>query len=156
MNGLDGAYRPRRGRRQPETSAASARPRRIVNGTSPRTTLAGNGTWWRPAAPYTTGNRAAPAKPLRHDEVMGILWEALPRLKAEYGVRVLWLFGSVARDEANHDSDVDIYDKTTLLGLVGCQQALEALLGCPVDLSEPKTPYPDLRAGVMAERIQVE
>ena len=70
------------------------------------------------------------------------------------------MFGFVARDEANHDSDVDnlfeFNDKTTLLGFVGCQQALEALPGCPVDPAEPKNLYPDLQAGVMAEWIQLD
>lgn len=56
----------------------------------------------------------------------------------EMGVKSLMLFGSVARDEATPDSDVDILVEFNrpmgLFGLIELQNRLEELLGCKVDL----------------------
>jgi predicted nucleotidyltransferase len=47
-------------------------------------------------------------KPLTRDDVLARLRAALPDLRARYGVTRLGLFGSVARNEAGPDSDVDL------------------------------------------------
>ena len=56
----------------------------------------------------------------------------------EFGVRSLWLFGSVARDEASADSDVDLvvgFDAPpTFSGFMKLRILLEDLLGVEVDL----------------------
>ena len=42
---------------------------------------------------------------MRRDEILAILRSEAPRLRAEFGVKSLALFGSVARDEAGPGSD---------------------------------------------------
>jgi uncharacterized protein len=90
--------------------------------------------------------------------------EALRRL-AEYrdeltamGARSLSLFGSVARDEAGPDSDVDIlieFDRPLSLFYLGrIQIRLEEILGQRVDLVMPESLRPRLRARVLAEAVR--
>lgn len=69
-------------------------------------------------------------------------------LAAEHGVRLIGVFGSVARGEDRVDSDVDLLVELPpdigLLGLGRFQQAAEDLLGASVDL----VPEADLKPGV--------
>lgn len=51
-------------------------------------------------------DRALP--PPRREEVVATLRRVLPILRCKYGVERLGLFGSVARDEATQESDVDL------------------------------------------------
>ncbi|MBY0432000.1 MAG: nucleotidyltransferase domain-containing protein, partial [Rhodospirillales bacterium] len=57
-----------------------------------------------------------------------------------FGVRSLSLFGSVVRDEARHDSDIDLIvafepgHPSGLFQFVELKHTLEGLLGQPVDL----------------------
>jgi predicted nucleotidyltransferase len=71
----------------------------------------------------------------------------------------LTLFGSVARDEAIKESDVDLlveFDKSMgLFTFLELQSYLETLLGCAVDLGTMKSLKPRLRARVMAEAVHV-
>ncbi len=70
--------------------------------------------------------------------------EAIERLAAHkaqlssLGVKSLALFGSVARDEASADSDVDMLVEfegpATFAQYMDLKFFLEDLLGCPVDL----------------------
>lgn len=80
--------------------------------------------------------------------------DALERL----GVSSLLVFGSVARDEAGVDSDVDLiveFNKPVgYLGLVHTQRELEALLGCRVDLATPGMIRKELRDRIYAEAIR--
>jgi len=54
----------------------------------------------------------------------------------KYGVTAMALFGSVARDEQQEDSDVDIaYEgQPNLFVRIRMKRELESLLGCKVDL----------------------
>ena len=58
-------------------------------------------------------------------------------VQAHRGTEV-WVFGSVARDEDDAESDLDLLvrfeDGASLFDLVGLEQDLEALLGVPVDV----------------------
>ena len=69
------------------------------------------------------------------------------------------LFGSVARDEAQPGSDVDIFvmfqDPATLDGFMGLKAELEALLEAPVDLATSKSLRPALRALVEKDFLDV-
>lgn len=71
---------------------------------------------------------------------------------AAFGLRRLALFGSVARDEAGPDSDVDVLVEfegiTTLDRYAGLYDRLEDLLGRPVDLATPDMVRPFMRAAV--------
>jgi len=75
------------------------------------------------------------------------------------GVESLTLFGSVARGEATHASDVDLlvaFDRPTgYFGLVRLQLFLQALLGRDVDLGTPGSLRPAMRARVEEEAIRV-
>ncbi|MBA1147478.1 nucleotidyltransferase family protein [Ectothiorhodospiraceae bacterium WFHF3C12] len=92
--------------------------------------------------------------------------EALRRLQAhktrlarEYGVMDLALFGSVARDDAEATSDIDVLVEfdgpATSKRYFGVQFYLEDLLGCPVDLVTEKALRPELRPYVEREAIHV-
>ena len=74
---------------------------------------------------------------------------------AAHGIRGLRVFGSVARGEDRPDSDLDLLgDLPTGMGLIGlarARDALEAIVGCPVDL----VPASDLKPG-MRERVAAE
>jgi predicted nucleotidyltransferase len=76
-----------------------------------------------------------------------------------YGVKSLALFGSVARGEARHDSDVDVlveFDRPTgLFGLVALQLRLEELLGNPVDLGTPDSLKESIRSRILEECVYV-
>ncbi|GLV48963.1 nucleotidyltransferase [Thermus sp. LT1-2-5] len=64
--------------------------------------------------------------------------EEIRRLCAKYGVQDVRVFGSVARWEADEESDLDLLvtlePGRTLLDLGGLQYELESLLGCRVDV----------------------
>jgi len=74
-------------------------------------------------------------------------------LSAQYGVKSLALFGSVARDEATSSSDVDLIAEFSrpvgYFDLFALQNHLEIILGCPVDLGTPDSLKPRLRQRVM-------
>ena len=73
----------------------------------------------------------------------------------EAGVKSLKLFGSVVRDEARPESDIDILVEFSrpigLLAFVRLKQRLAELLGRPVDLVTPEALKPPLRDGILHE-----
>jgi len=76
---------------------------------------------------------------------------------AAMGADSLSLFGSVARDEAGPDSDVDILIDFTrpldLFDLGRIQVRLEEILNERVDLVLTRALRPQLRANILAEAI---
>ena len=55
----------------------------------------------------------------------------------EYGIQLMGVFGSIARDEARLDSDVDVVVKLLkqdMFNLIGIKQDLEGILNIPIDL----------------------
>ena len=95
---------------------------------------------------------------MRRDEAVRLLAEHREELEA-MGVTSLALFGSVARDEAGPDSDVDLlveFDRPTgYFGLVRLQLFLQEVLGRAVDLGTPGSLRPALRERVRRETIHV-
>jgi predicted nucleotidyltransferase len=75
------------------------------------------------------------------------------------GIVHLRVFGSVARGEADHRSDVDLiaeFDdekKMTLLDMVGLENRLSELLQVKVDLTPAKTMKPRVRATADEEAV---
>ena len=71
------------------------------------------------------------------------------------GVRRLGVFGSVARDEAGPESDVDIlveFDPIPdLYEFAALRDRLAEILGCPVDLATPDGLRPRVRSRVLDE-----
>jgi len=95
---------------------------------------------------------------MRRDEVLAILAEHQDEIRAQ-GVTSLSLFGSVARDEAGPESDVDILVEIgqrpfSLLDLAGLQIYLEEILDCKVDLITTGAIKEQLRDRILQESIR--
>ena len=94
---------------------------------------------------------------MKRDEVLLILAAHREQLKA-LGVKSLNLFGSVARDEARPDSDVDFLVEFSepggLFQLFRAQHYLEDILGCDVDLGTEDALREHLREPVLKEVIR--
>jgi predicted nucleotidyltransferase len=96
---------------------------------------------------------------MKRDDVIRILKKERGELAAQYNISSLSLFGSVARNEARTDSDVDLLvefnQPVGLFQFIELQQRLEALLGCKVDLGTPRSLKPRLKEQVLREAIRV-
>ena len=78
-------------------------------------------------------SKSAPVR----SQVLQILKEMKPLLKEKYGVTHLGVFGSVARNEATPESDVDVViemEEPCLFTAVHIKEALEDALQVRVDL----------------------
>ena len=75
---------------------------------------------------------------MRREEVLKVLGRHREELTADFSVKSLRLFGSVARDEAEAESDIDLlidFHKTpSLFEFLRLRTYLEDLLGAYVDL----------------------
>lgn len=93
---------------------------------------------------------------MKRDQVLAIIAQNREKLR-ELGVKSLFLFGSVARDEARSDSDVDFLVDFTQQGgffqLLQVQYYLEDILGCSVDLGTRDSLKEHLRQPVLKELI---
>ncbi len=96
---------------------------------------------------------------MRREEVLRILSLHRSALEQRHAVRFLALFGSVARDEASPESDVDLLvDFATRPGFDGymrLKEELESLLGRPVDLIMTGALKPSVRPEIEREAIRV-
>ena len=81
------------------------------------------------------------------------------RIAGKYGAHHVRIFGSVARGEADPQSDVDFLvdldPGRSLLDLGGLQFELEALLECPVDVVTERGLKPRIRERVLREAVPV-
>jgi len=85
---------------------------------------------------------------------------SLPDLRQRYGLRDVWLFGSVVRGEASPDSDLDVlvtFDNQhlSLLEFIQLEQELSDLLQVQVDLIERDTLKPTIGKEILREAIAV-
>ncbi len=76
------------------------------------------------------------------------------------GIARLYLFGSVARQEAGADSDVDLFFDTdnprfSLIELVDVQDRVSAILGTETDVMTRASLHPMLRDKIEAEALRV-
>ncbi len=96
---------------------------------------------------------------MKRDEALKILGAHSTELKQRYKVKSLAVYGSVSRDEARDDSDVDVlvqYEKIPgLFGYMDLKARLEELLGCAVDLGMPEALRPRIKPRVLKEAIIV-
>jgi uncharacterized protein len=93
--------------------------------------------------------------------------EAIEKLKGQadaikaLGATSLYLFGSVARDDAGPESDLDLfidYDKKkkfSLLDLVGIKHHLEDELSIEVDLTTRNSLHPRLKTKIENSAIRI-
>ena len=81
----------------------------------------------------------------------------IARLAAKHGAMNIRVFGSVARDQAKQDSDldllIDVGPKTSSWFPAGLILDLENLLGCRVEVVTEKGLDPALRDQVLSEAI---
>ena len=96
---------------------------------------------------------------MTRDEVLKVLRAHKATLSQRFGVIDLVLFGSVARDQASKDSDIDILVRfdgpTTSKRYFGTQFYLEDLLARSVDLVTQKALRVELRPYVEREAVHV-
>ncbi len=70
----------------------------------------------------------------------------------KFGITKMGVFGSIARGNANEDSDIDIVvelNKRNLLNRIGLKMSLEGFLGMPVDV----VTYRENLSPLLKERI---
>lgn len=83
--------------------------------------------------------------------------EEILRLCARYGARNVRVFGSVARGQADVQSDIDFLVEMepgrSLFDLGGLQYELEQLLGCPVDIVTERGLKVRIRERVLREAV---
>ena len=93
------------------------------------------------------------------EELIRILRQAMPELRARHGVLHLDLFGSYAKGSPRPDSDVDLLvtfeGEATFSGYMGLKEDLEALLGRSVDLVTATGLKPRIREAVLSELLHV-
>ena len=96
---------------------------------------------------------------MKRSNVLHILRAHQTEFTRQYHVKSLSLFGSVARDEAGDESDVDLLvEFSQPIGLflfIEFQQRLEALLGGRVDLGTLRSLKPRIKEQVLQEAIRV-
>ena len=92
--------------------------------------------------------------------------DAIAKLRAheaelkQLGVEHLYLFGSTARDNAQQESDVDLffdYDraKLSLFGLMDVKERTSSILGCNADIMTRDSLHKALRARIEATAVPV-
>ncbi len=85
--------------------------------------------------------------------------EEILRIAARHGARNVRVFGSLARGEADAQSDLDFLVELepgrSLLDLGGLQYELESLLGCRVDVVTERGLKPRIRERVIREAVPV-
>ena len=95
---------------------------------------------------------------MNKEQILSLLAEHQNDLD-RYGVKSLALFGSVVRDEAGADSDIDMLvefkGRATFDAYMDLKFYLEELLGKPVDLVTQKALRPQLRPRIERELVYV-
>jgi uncharacterized protein len=103
--------------------------------------------------------RANYAWRMTRDQTLAALARAKPELARRFGVVRLALFGSVVRNQASADSDVDIVVRfdgpATATRYFGVQFFLEDMLGSPVDLVTEQALRPELKPYIERELVNV-
>ena len=92
------------------------------------------------------------------NEIKRILQENKNLFYENYGVRILGIFGSYARDSATEESDLDLlvdFEKPQGFKIMNVWDSLENLVGVKVDLASVKYLRPRLRALIEKELVYV-
>jgi uncharacterized protein len=96
---------------------------------------------------------------MNRQEILNRLTEQTDRMRRQFAVKHLSVFGSIARNEATESSDADILVEfdgpATFDGYMDLKFFLEDLLGIPVDLVTDNSIRPLLRPVIEREAIRV-
>ena len=96
---------------------------------------------------------------MKRSQAVHLLRQKRKELSEQYPIKSLSLFGSVARDEARPDSDIDILVEFNhpvgLFQFITLQQRLEEILGCEVDLGTLRSLKPYIKQQVLQEAVRV-
>lgn len=89
------------------------------------------------------------------EEKKGLINSSLPFLKKKFNVSKIGIFGSIARNESNIDSDIDIlveFDKIPgLFAFIELENYLTVLLGRKADLVTKNALKPIVKKEVMKD-----
>jgi hypothetical protein len=89
------------------------------------------------------------------EEIKAKICAIAPEIEEHFGVKILGVFGSVARGEAKPDSDVDVLFDTTrrigLMNVVKTQSFIEDALDRPVDLVDDVALRTNVRVLIQAD-----
>jgi uncharacterized protein len=100
---------------------------------------------------------AVTGRPRSRDAVLAAVRAELPRLREQYRVSRLILFGSAARDEMTAESDVDfaveLVGEQRLLDVIDLSGDLTYLLGRPADVLPLDRLKPNVREALEIEGI---
>ncbi|MGB9856453.1 MAG: nucleotidyltransferase family protein, partial [Caldisericum exile] len=91
-------------------------------------------------------------------EITQILAEHKEEIRQKYGVKIIGIFGSYARNEQKETSDIDILielEKPIGLKFFELWDHLEKLLGCEVDLVRQKILREEIRDDVLKEVVLI-
>jgi predicted nucleotidyltransferase len=97
---------------------------------------------------------------MKRDQVITLLKQHEPEFR-NAGVGALFLFGSVARDQADDASDIDVFfdlarpQGFTLFDLMALQERMQEILGGKVDLMTRKGIHPRRRPRIEADAVRV-
>ena len=96
---------------------------------------------------------------MKRARALDLLRKSKPELVQRFGVRRLALFGSIARDNARPESDVDVLVEfdgpANSARYFGLQFHLEDLFGCRVDLVTDKALRAELRPFIERDAVHV-
>jgi len=91
--------------------------------------------------------------------VLRRLTGSIKEIRQRFSVKALSIFGSIARDEASDNSDVDVLvvfeQKANFDGFMELKLYLEDLLGTGVDLVTDKALRPQIRQAIEERLIRV-
>lgn len=97
---------------------------------------------------------------MNRNQLLQILREHKAALTSEFKVQELYLFGSMAREQATPNSDIGILvnfvGPATSKQYFGVQFYLEDLLHKPIDLVTDKALRPELRPYIEQEAIEIK
>jgi len=92
-------------------------------------------------------------------EIRNRLHQELPRLRQEYDVRSLGLFGSYVRGENRKGSDLDVlvefFQVPGMLRFLDLERDLAAILGVSVDLVQKEALKPSIGKRILEEVLPV-
>lgn len=96
-------------------------------------------------------------KPFELNTVKRKLRNELPSLEEEYGIEEIALFGSIARNEANPESDLDVlvtFDREIgFLKFIELEERIEQITGKNVDLVTEKALKPKIGKRIQQDKI---